>query len=245
MTNPIVRKLELFTRLSDDDRAALDRLTAARVRQFAGREDVITEGDSPRDVSVFLSGWACRYKQMEDGRRQIVSFLLPGDLCDLSIFVLREMDHSVASITPIRVAEVSREAFEELTLNHPRILQALLWDNLVNAAVQREWTLNLGQRSAVERIAHLICELFARLRSLGLAPTNICEWPITQVELAETTGMSSVHVSRTLNELRTLGLISLKDRHLELHDLTGLSRLAMFNNNYLHLQHEGATLDAD
>lgn len=215
-----------------------------RVRQFAGREDVIREGDSPRDITIFLSGWACRYKQMEDGRRQIVSFLLPGDICDLSLFVLREMDHSVASITPIKIAEVSREAFEELVNNHPRITQALFWDNLVNAAIQREWTLNLGQRSAAERIAHLICELFARLRSLGLAPTNVCEWPITQVELAETTGMSSVHVSRTLNELRSLGLISLKDRQLELHDLPGLVRLAMFNNNYLHLQHEGGSLDA-
>jgi CRP-like cAMP-binding protein len=244
MTNAVVRKLELFTRLSADDKAILSRLANGRVRQFNAREDIVREGDSPKDVNVFLGGWACRYKQIEDGRRQIIAFLLPGDLCDLNVFILKEMDHSVGAITPVTVAEVSREAFEDMTLNHPRIVQALWWDCLVNAAVQREWTVNLGQRTAAERIAHLICELFLRLHSIGLARANTCEWPITQIELADTTGMSSVHVSRTINELRNLGLIVLRDRQLTVSDLPGLMRLAMFNANYLHLQREGACWDA-
>lgn len=243
--NPIVRKLELFTRLSEEDKAILGRLATAHVRQIGAHEDVISEGDSPREINLFLSGWACRYKQMEDGRRQIIAFFLPGDLCDLNVFILREMDHSIGTITPVSVAEISREAFDEIAFHHPRVMQSLWWESLVNAAVQREWTVNLGQRSATERIAHLICELFLRLRSVGLTRENTCEWPITQVELADTTGMSAVHVSRTLQELRNLGLISLKDRHLTLPDLEGLMQLAMFNPNYLHLQREGAYLDAN
>jgi CRP-like cAMP-binding protein len=245
MTNPVIRKLELFTRLSTEDKALLGRLASARVRSFASREDVIREGDAPRDINLFLSGWACRYKQMEDGRRQIIAFFLPGDVCDMNIFILKEMDHSISAITPVTVAEVSREAFEEVILQYPRVIQALWWDSLVNSAIQREWTVNLGQRTAAERIAHLICELFLRLHSIGLARANTCEWPITQIELADTTGMSSVHVSRTINELRNLGLIVLRDRQLTVSDLPGLMRLAMFNSNYLHLQHEGDHLDAN
>ena len=91
MTNPVVRKLELFTRLSADDKAILSRLANGRVRQFNAREDIVREGDAPRDVNLFLGGWACRYKQIEDGRRQIIAFLLPGDLCDLNVFILKEM----------------------------------------------------------------------------------------------------------------------------------------------------------
>ena len=245
MTNAVARKLELFTRLSADDKAILSRLASARVRQFNAREDIIREGDAPKDINLFLGGWACRYKQLEDGRRQIIAFFLPGDLFDMNLFILKEMDHSISAITPVTVAEVSRESFDELMLNHPRIVHALWWDCLVNAAVQREWTVNLGQRTAAERIAHLICELFLRLHSIGLARANTCEWPITQIELADTTGMSSVHVSRTINELRNLGLIALRDRQLTVSDLPGLMRLAMFNSTYLHLQHEGAYLDAN
>jgi CRP-like cAMP-binding protein len=112
---------------------------------------------------------------------------------------------------------------------------------LVNAAVQREWTVNLGQRSAIERVAHLICELFVRLRNVGLTEQNTCEWPITQIELADSTGMTSVHASRTVQELRNLGLVSLRDHHLTIPDLKSLMRLALFNPNYLHLERESVS----
>jgi CRP-like cAMP-binding protein len=245
MSNPIIRKLELFSRLSTEDKAILTRVASGRVRHVGPREDVIHEGDHPRDINLFLAGWACRYKQLEDGRRQIIAYFLPGDLCDLNVYILREMDHSIGTITPVMLAEISREVFDEIMLNHPRVMQALWWESLVNAAVQREWTVNLGQRSATERVAHLICELFLRLRSVGLTQEHVCEWPITQAELADTTGMTAVHVNRTLQELRSLGLIELKDRHLSIPKFGSLMELAMFNPNYLHLQHEGAYLDAN
>ena len=144
---------------------------------------------------------------LEDGRRQIVAFFVPGDFCDMNVYILREMDHSVAAVTPIKIAEIARDDFEELTGTHPRVLQALYWYELVMAAIQREWTLNLGQRTAYERIAHLLCEMFLRLESVGLTRGNSCDFPMTQVDIADASGLTAVHVNRTLQELRRDGLI--------------------------------------
>src|SRR5262249_7902061 len=199
----------------------------------------------PLDINLVLSGWCYRHKHLEDGRRQIIAFFLPGDLCDHNIFILREMDHSVSTITPVTIAGVTREAFEEVTLKHPRITQALWWESLVSAAIQREWTVNLGQRSASERLAHLLCELFLRLQSVGLVEGNSCEFPVTQVELGDATGLSPVHVNRTLQEPRSMGVIELKARTLTIPDLDALMRVSLFNTNYLHLGHEGRHLDAN
>src|SRR5262249_44129774 len=205
-----IRKLEHFVRLSQTDRAILDRAASERVRRFGPRADITREGDRPKDVHLILSGWACRYKQLEDGRRQVVSFFLPGDLCDLNIFILREMDHSIGTITPVSIADLSRDFFDEMSAGHPRIVTAFWWESLVNAAVQREWTMNLGQRTALERMAHLLCEIFFRLRLGGLTSGTSCEFPLTQADLADATGLSKVHVNRTLQELRAEGLIVLK-----------------------------------
>lgn len=245
MPQRIVRKLSQFVRLSAEDQRVLERAASHRVRRFGPREDIIQEGDRPSHINLMLSGWACRYKQLEDGRRQIVAFFIPGDLCDLNIFILREMDHSIGTVTQATVAELSREMIEEITLNHPRITQALWWETLVNAAVQREWTVNVGQRSAAERMAHLICELFLRLRAVGLTDADSFELPITQVELADAIGLSAVHVNRTLRELREARLITLKGKLLSIPDLKALQNAALFNPNYLHLDREGSHLDAN
>lgn len=245
MSTALITKLERFTKLSAHDRAMLSRLATERVRQLGAHQDIIREGEEPLDINVVISGWAYRHKQLEDGRRQIIAFFLPGDLCDHNVFILREMDHSVSTITPVTVAAVSRETFDEVTLNHPRITQALWWESLVGSAIQREWTVNLGQRSATERMAHLLCELFLRLQSVDLVDGNSCEFPVTQVELADATGLSAVHVNRTLQELRSSGVIELKGKTLTIPDLNALMRVSMFNTNYLHLGHEGQHLDAN
>lgn len=245
MINPLVTKLGQFVRLASADKAMIERVSARRVRSFEQREDIIREGDVPEHINLILSGWACRYKVLEDGRRQVIAFFLPGDMCDLNVFVLRYMDHSISTITPVKVSEISRSGFEELMLAHPRVTQALWWESLVNAATQREWAVNLGQRDATERIAHLFCELFMRLKSAGLASGNSCEMPLTQVELGDATGLSSVHVNRTLQELRSSGLIVLKGRTLTIPDFEALKHVALFNANYLHLDREGRHLDAN
>ena len=244
MFNTLARKLDQFTRLSSEDRGALAALTSERVRQFGAREDIVREGERPDHLNVFLSGWACRYKQLEDGRRQIVAFLLPGDLCDHNGFLLREMDHSIGALTPVTVAEVSPDAVLALEARHPRIGQALVWETLVAVATQREWTVSLGQRNALERTAHLLCELFLRLRAVGLTDGDTCSFPITQVEFGYATGLSNVHVNRTLQELRAAGLVVLRDRLLTLPRLPALMRAGLFNANYLHIGREGREFDA-
>ena len=239
MDNPLIRKLENFSPLSAIDRAVLARATEERVRYFPAREDVISEGEHPHSVKLFLSGWACRYKQLSDGRRQIVALFLPGDLCDHNVFILRRMDHSIAALTPSTVAELSQQTFERITLNHPRIVQALWWDTLVTAAVQREWTVNLGQRYAIERVANLLCELFLRLRGVGLADTDGFDLPLTQTDLASATGMSAVHVNRTLQGMRARGLLTLKGRRLTILNQSALMSAGSFDAGYLHLREEG------
>lgn len=245
MINPLARKLERFTKLSEDDREALDAMAAHKVRRREARRDIIREGESPTHLNLILSGWACRYKALADGRRQIVAFFMPGDICDLHVYVLREMDHSIGAITPVTYAEVPRSVFEETTEGRPRLMQAMWWDSLVTAAIQREWTTDIGQRSAIERLGHLFLELFHRQESVGLTRGNECDLPLTQIELADAMGMTPVHVNRMLQELRGLGLIELTGKHLVVPDREGLTRLAQFNPNYLHLQGEGRHLDAN
>lgn len=241
----LIRKLEHFVRLSQTDRAILDRAASERVRKFGPRVDITREGDRPKDVHLILSGWACRYKQLEDGRRQVVSFFLPGDLCDLNMFILREMDHSIGTITPVSIADLSRDFFDDMSAGYPRIVTAFWWESLVNAAVQREWTMNLGQRTALERMAHLLCEIFFRLRIAGLTREDSCDFPLTQADLADATGLSKVHVNRTLQELRSAGLIVLKGKMLVVPSLERLMNAGLFNANYLHMDHEGRQLDAN
>lgn len=232
----LIRKLEQFARFSPADRSVLEAAASAKVRRFGPREDVVREGDAPDHVNLFLEGWGCRYKTLEDGRRQIISFFLPGDMCDLNIFILDEMDHSIATLTAARVAEISRQTLHEITAGHSRITQALWWETLVEVAVQRERTVSLGQRSATERLAHLLCELYLRLEAVGLTDGGTCDLPVTQADLADALGLSTVHVNRTLQELRGNGLIRLRGRELAIPDFPGLQNVAMFNPNYLHVQ---------
>jgi CRP-like cAMP-binding protein len=243
--NPLIRKLEQFVRLSPDDRAILMRASSERVRRFGPRVDITREGDKPRDVHLILAGWACRYKQLEDGRRQIVSFFLPGDMCDLNVFILREMDHSIGTVTAVTIADLSRDFFDEISSSYPRVATALWWETLVNVAIQREWTMNLGQRTASERMAHLLCEVFFRLRLAGLTEGSSCEFPLTQADLADATGLSKVHVNRTLQELRAANLIVLKGKTLIVPSLERLMDAGLFNANYLHMDREGSQLDAN
>ena len=243
--NPLIRKLEQFVRLSPADRAIVTRASSERLRKFAPRVDITREGDKPKDVHLILTGWACRYKQLEDGRRQVVSFFLPGDMCDLNVFILKEMDHSIGTITAVTMADLSREFFDEISAGYPRIATALWWETLVNAAIQREWTMNLGQRTASERMAHLLCEIFFRLRLAGFTEGLSCEFPLTQADLADATGLSKVHVNRTLQELRAAGLVVLKGKTLTVPNLERLMNAGLFNANYLHMEREGSQLDAN
>jgi CRP-like cAMP-binding protein len=244
MPNPLIRKLENFTKLSDDDRQAVDEATR-QVRVYRAREDIICEGDCPEAVNLLIEGYACRYKQLDDGRRQIMAHFVPGDLCDINVFILRQMDHSIATLTPASVAVIPRDTILDLMAHHPRIALALWWSTLVDEATLRAWVVNLGQRSAYERLAHLLCELFFRLRAVGLTNGNSCTLPVTQGDLGDTLGLTLVHTNRMLQDLRRDGLVELKGKHLTILDLSALQRVALFNPGYLHLEQEGEALDAN
>ncbi len=182
---------------------------------------------------------------LEDGRRQIVGLILPGDVCDAHNYVLRRTDHGIHALTRMRVAEVTRERLEPALDHSTRLCRAFWWMELVGAAIQREWTLNLGQRSAFERIAHFLCETFVRLEALGMTQGDSCDFPIVQNDLADITGLTSVHVNRTLQDLRRAGLISLGSRRLTIPDLPRLKDVALFTPEYLHLGQEGSQFDAN
>jgi CRP-like cAMP-binding protein len=190
-------------------------------------------------VNLILEGWACRYKTLSDGRRQILAILLPGDFCDMKVYLLKEMDHNIAAITPLRVAQVTREKVEALVQDHPRVSQALSKTDLVDLAIQREWTLNVGQRSAYERIGHLLLELFYRLRVLGMTDGQSFDFPLTQSDIAEATGLTTVHVNRTLKELRSDGLLEVERRRVTILNIERLEDATMFNPAYLHLESNG------
>jgi CRP-like cAMP-binding protein len=240
----VASKLEAFTRLSADDKEAL-AAASRNVRVIDARRDLISEGDRPRYVHLMLDGWACRYKQLPDGKRQIVSIFVPGDFCDVNVYILKAMDHSIGAITRLKVAMITPEEMNALTRERPRLTQALWWHELVTAAIQREWTLNLGQRSAYERLAHLLVELYIRLAAVGRAQEGRCDFPLTQNDLADATGLTAVHVNRTLQELRRDELIELDRKQLRILDLKRMMDVSMFNPNYLHLDHEGRHLDAN
>ena len=236
MNNPLLRKLANFTALSEEESQAVVDI-CDDVREVGAREDVITQGDRTGGVKLLLDGFACRYKMLEDGRRQIVAYFVPGDLCDLRVFILKRMDHSIGAIAPSKVATLSPENVLKLTHGYPTLTRALWWSTLVEEAILREWIVNVGQRNALERMAHLFCELLYRFRAVGLNQGLSCTLPLTQVELAETLGLSSVHVNRTLQELRLQQLITLDGGTLTIQNLKMLEELSFFNPDYLHLDY--------
>ena len=235
MNNPLSRKLNNYLPLSGADELQLvDALEGGRQIKASG--DILLEGDDPRAVNVVLDGWACHFKQFEDGRRQITGLLVPGDSCDPHIFLLRRMGHGLMAVTPVLLAQLPGWALQDLTARSATLKEAFERDTLAVLATQREWIASLGRRSAMERLAHLFCELYARLEAVGLTDGPDCAMPLTQSHLADVLGQTSVHVNRTLQELRGAGLISLRNRRLTIHDRDGLSRLGLFNPDYLHLK---------
>jgi len=245
MTSPLVRNLQNYVRFTAAEVAELNRLASARRIQLGPRAEILAEGDPPRHLHVILDGWACRYRQLASGRRQIVAFALPGDLCDERILALQRMDHSFGSLTDVVVGQVSPAALEGLCAAHPRIARAVAWSSQVQVSLQREWTVNLGQRDALGRVAHLLSEIHMRLRLVGLAGPERCEMPLTQAELGEATGLSTVHVNRVLQELRAARVIVLRDRALTVPNLAALHEAARFDGAYLHADREGRHLDAE
>lgn len=232
--SPLVRKLANFAPLTEQDKRILERVGSSNEVAPAGAV-IIGEGEVPRSVFVLTEGFACRYRDMPDGRRQIMTFLLPGDLCDMHVFLIKAMDHSIAALTPVRLAAVSRDTILDLLFNRPRIAAALWWSSLQEEAILRERIVALGRRNAHGRIAYLLCEIFWRCQAVGLDLGPVVNLPLSQVDLADTLGLTPVHVNRVLKQLRHKGLVKLSHRVLTILDLPQLQAMAGFDSSYLHL----------
>ncbi len=233
-SNPLTRKLSLYAPLSGSDRQVLDDLLS-REERFPADADIIAEVMPPRSVFVMKEGMAIRYRNLPDGSRQIMTFLNPGDLCDAHVFLLKTMDHSLATITPVRIAPISRENILDLFVRRPRISAALWWSSLQEESMLRERIVSLGRRDARGRIAYLLCELLWRHAAIGLTNGDVFRLPLTQMELGDTLGLTPVHVNRTLKDFREQKLIATDQKMLNLLDVEGLQNIAGFNKDYLHL----------
>lgn len=233
MGNRFINKLRGFADLGESEVLALDRVTA-HPKAYVARKDLIREGDPPGPVLVMLEGWACRYKVLPSGTRQIMAFMMPGDACDLHIGMLAEMDHSIQTVTKALVATISRSAMDEMFAEYPRIATAMYVAQLVDEGTLRAWIVSLGRRSSVERVAHLILELFLRAVRIGLCDGASMELPLPQAVLADALGMTPVHINRMLQELRRSGAIELSRGVLHIKDPAVLTHISGFDANYLH-----------
>jgi len=233
MGNRFITKLRGLADLGEPEISALERLTA-RPKAITARKDLIREGDPPGPVFVMLEGWAYRYKVLPSGTRQITAFLMPGDACDLHTEMLAEMDHSIQTVTAASVATISRSDMNELMGSYPRIATAMYIAQLVDEGTLRAWIVSLGRRSSVERVAHLILELFLRAVRIRLSDWTRMELPLPQVVLADALGMTPVHINRILQELRRSGAIELSRGVLRIIDPAALTHISGFDANYLY-----------
>ncbi|WP_230207028.1 Crp/Fnr family transcriptional regulator [Novosphingobium sp. Gsoil 351] len=233
MPNRFVEKLSGLVELTANDAVALEKVTS-NTRTYVARQDLIREGDETGPVFIVLEGWACRYKILPSGSRQIMAFLMPGDSCDLHIKLLAEMDHGIQAVTDARVATISRSEMEGVMHEHPNIARAMYTSQLVDEGIMRAWIVSMGRRSASERVAHLICELYLRARNIGLTGDGEFALPLSQLVLADSLGMTAVHINRVLKELRLAGAMSLKRGSVTIIDPVLLVQIAGFDENYLH-----------
>lgn len=229
----LIRKLEQFGGLSSNERQILENVPM-NIQQIDVGQDLRLAGQRSSHCLLLLDGMVCRYRTMQDGQRQIMSFHFPGDILDLGSLLLGKLDHDIEALTPLEVAPIPHATLLGWIRHEPGLGRLLWQDTLVDAAVFREWVVNLGRRSAHARTAHLLCEMAARLQAVGLAPGQTCTLPVTAAELADATGLSIVHINRVLQELRGKGLVEARGKTLVILDRDGLRYVAGFDPGYLH-----------
>ncbi|ESR25281.1 Crp/Fnr family transcriptional regulator [Lutibaculum baratangense] len=207
-------------------------------RVVAAGRDIVAQGTSPHVSTLVLDGFAIRYNLLAQGTRMISAIHVPGDFCDLHSFLLRKMDHSVAALTECHICQVPHEALAQIVERHPGLTRLLWTSTVVDAGIHRQWMVRMGRRAALANLAHFICELFVRLKLVGMTTGNGFMTPLNQAQMADATAMSAVHVNRTVQELRRRGLLGWEGRHITLPDWEGLVELAEFDPTYLNLTEE-------
>jgi len=229
----LTRKLNSVLPLSAAEHLTLDAVQGVSTLVKAGAH-IVREGDRPTGFCVLLDGWAFRYKRLPGGQRQIFALLLPGDLCEIRSMISSHADHGVCTLTPATLVRTPADKMLAAVRDHPRIAEALWRAALLDEAIMRAWLFNLGLRKAPARMAHLFCELACRLRAID--PTSddgAFRLPLTQQELGESLGLTSVHVNRVLQYLRAESLIDFRNGVLKVLDMARLRTLGEFDERYL------------
>jgi CRP-like cAMP-binding protein len=231
---PLILRLEHFLPLPDQDKEWLSGLVL-RSEEFRAHSNIIREGETPAGVFVVINGHACRYKILSDGSRQILDFLFPGDKTELYSLLLTATDHGILTLGPTAIAWIDRDRLIAEMMDHPHVAFALWWNALQRAAILRERVTAIGRRDAYARVAHLLCEMFERLRLVGETVDHNYRLPVTQSELGDALGISEVHANRMLRRLEDAKLIISEQRILRIPDLQALKAAAAFDARYLHL----------
>jgi CRP-like cAMP-binding protein len=228
-----LRRLERRSPLREADREALKGLPQT-VRRIAANAHIIRDGEATDTCALLLSGFAYRYKITGEGGRQIVSLHMPSEFLDLQNAFLGISDTGVQTLTEAEVAFIPRAAIEELAMANPAIARVLWIDTLIDSSIFREWVVNVGRRDSRARVAHILCEFFVRMEAAGLATNHSYTLPMTQEQLADAVGLTSVHVNRVLRQLGEEGLISRDRRTIAIPDWRRLRDAGDFNERYLH-----------
>ena len=221
--------------LAPDEKTALEA-AVTRVDELPARRTVICRGERVHSSMLLVSGYMCRYMDARDGYRQLVCYHVPGDFVDLHGFPLERLDHDVATITPAKVAIVPHDALRDITERFPHLARLMWFSTMLDAALHREWIFRIGRLDASGRLAHFLCETQARMAAVGRAEGGRFELPLTQQDLGEACGLTSVHVNRTLRKLREADLARLSGREAWISDLQALATLGEFEPDYLYLE---------
>lgn len=237
MIELLIRKLVQRDRLDPDEKEYLAQ-SFARVESFDARELLVRQGEPLKYSILLLEGFVCRRRDLADGSRMILEIHVPGDFLDLQGFVLKHLEHDVAALTPVRIALVPHTRLVELTERWPHLTRMLWFTTLVDAAIYRERIATIGRRPAIARVAHLFCELHARLDVAQLVDRNSYAFPVVQADIADATGLTPIHVNRMLKKLRDDGVMTFRDGHVQIHDLHRLADIADFDPAFLFLDNQ-------
>ena len=231
----LVEKLSLRDRISPDEIEALQKALEPP-KTIAAGSDIVREHTRPLHSTLLISGFSARYSTLEDGARQITEINVPGDFIDLHSLLMKQMDHGVVALTECVVAEAPHSGLIDITERHPHLGRLLWLDTIIDAAVHRQWLVAMGRRSGLGHLAHLVCELYLRLQAVGQTGDMTFELPLTQAVLGDALGLSTVHVSRLISELRGEGLINWSGGRIDILDWRRLAEIAEFDPTYLRLQ---------
>jgi CRP-like cAMP-binding protein len=233
--DPLLRKLQYWRELDEEERNAVLSLPHT-VRKMEAHHYLVREFDRATHSCVMLAGFAIRHKIVAGGHRQIVSIHMKGEFVDLQNSMLGIADHSVQMLTAGQVAVIERREVDQIAFDYPNVGRALWIDTLVDGSIFREWIANIGRRDARTRLAHVLCEFALRLKVAGLGEQTDYELPMTQEQIADATGLTPVHVNRTLKQLQADGLIERSSpRSIIIGDWKKLAAAGDFNSGYLHL----------